>query len=170
MLLANWNGRPTQSISTETSQVLRRLWQIIRFESGNFFFKISSIFIPLFWTHFQVKISQFSFKLETRIRLYFIQYFVELKFLKWQSGEQISGWFILYRVLLALLFICILLSSILTEDWNLWWIFLTDWSFIGLTIHFIISAAVVIEQLLNEYHGDISNDKIVTNSRINHFF
>jgi len=81
---------------------------------------------------------------------------------RWQSGEQISGWFILYRVLLALLFICILLSSILTEDWNLWWIFLTDWSFIGLTIHFIISAAVVIEQLLNEYHGTRNDGTLLT--------
>ena len=81
--------------------------------------------------------------------------------IKWQSGGDISGWFILYRLLLALLFICILLSSILIEDWTLWWIFLTDWSFIGLTIHFSISAGAVIEQLLYEYHGNVCSDNIV---------
>jgi len=77
---------------------------------------------------------------------------------RWQSSRRISGWFITYRLLLALLFICILLSSILTEDWILWYIYLTNIGYIGLTLHFIISAAVVIQHLLNDSYG-IRNDE-----------
>ena len=75
--------------------------------------------------------------------------------MKWQSSCKISGWFILYRLLLALLFICVILSSTLIDDWGLWPIYLTNLGYITLTIHLIISAAVVIEHLLNQCYGKV---------------
>lgn len=86
--------------------------------------------------------------------------------MKWQSSCKISGWFILYRLLLALLFICVILSSTLIDDWGLWPIYLTNLGYITLTIHLIISAAVVIEHLLNQCYGNFNGGRLTHLTRI----
>jgi len=63
---------------------------------------------------------------------------------RWQSSSRINGWFVLYRVLMAALFVSILVRN---DDWNKFFIFLTDLGYLGLMFHFVISAAVTIEQL-----------------------
>jgi len=89
---------------------------------------------------------------------------------RWQSSCQISGWFILYRLLLALLFICVILSSVLIDNWTLWPIFLTNLGYIGLTVHLVISAAVVIEQLLNQCYGNSNSVRLTLLTRISWVF
>jgi len=69
---------------------------------------------------------------------------------RWQTSSRISGWFVLYRLVLALLLICILVRY---DKWNLFFIYLTDLGFVGLTVHYIVAAAVVVEQLLIDSEG-----------------
>jgi len=71
---------------------------------------------------------------------------------RWQSSSKISGWFVLYRMLMAGLMVGVLLPY---RAWFKFFIYLTDLGYCGLMLHFVISAAVTIEQLLQQRDGEI---------------
>lgn len=69
---------------------------------------------------------------------------------KWQSNRsKISGYFILYRFIVAALFLSILVAyGSTTESPSYFFIYMTNLGFIIETLHFVISAFVPIEFLL----------------------
>ena len=81
--------------------------------------------------------------------------------MKWQekNSDQISGYFIIYRCIIAALFLSILVADgSITDHPEYFFIYLTNLGFLLQTLHLVVSAALPIQQVLYFQSGIANYD------------